>query len=161
MKKHDEGYVLSLVLVVILVLCLVASAILAGALSNIKAQYGQIERMQDKYDAQGKLEILVSQLETEAIWVGKEYKEESIAQVIDDLCSAQTDIQRYSTTEESDPEKAVFAQLNHTYTFTVTAQAGDTQVSARLELTLTVSDSTISSCKAKYVAYKTGEVVTS
>ena len=38
MKKHDEGYALVLVLVVMLVLCLVATSVLTIALNNLKKQ---------------------------------------------------------------------------------------------------------------------------
>ncbi len=62
MKKHDEGYVLAYVTVVLLVFCLVATAILTGALKNLQAQQDAITRMQDKYAAQGMIEQVMAQL---------------------------------------------------------------------------------------------------
>ena len=62
MKKHDEGYALVLVLVVILVLGIVASSLLSFALSNLKNQRASIDRMADKYEAAGEIEKLVAVL---------------------------------------------------------------------------------------------------
>ncbi len=63
MKKHDECYVLPFVLVVTVVLCIVAVAILSSALDNLTAQQDSIDRMQDKYAAQGEIEKVVAQLQ--------------------------------------------------------------------------------------------------
>lgn len=55
-KKHDEGYALVFVLVVMTVLGIIAVSLMTGALSNIKRQTATVERMQEKYTAQGELE---------------------------------------------------------------------------------------------------------
>lgn len=60
MKKQNEGYVLPFVLVVTVVLCLVAVAVLSSALDNFTAQQDSIARMQDKYAAQGEIEKIVA-----------------------------------------------------------------------------------------------------
>ena len=65
MKKHDEGYALVFVLVVVAVLGVIATALLTGALKNLQAQNASIERMQDKYVAEGIIEIALAELETE------------------------------------------------------------------------------------------------
>lgn len=57
MKKHDEGYVLAFVLIVIVVLCLVAVSMMTVALQNIQAQTASVKQMQNKYTAMGDLEI--------------------------------------------------------------------------------------------------------
>ena len=46
MKKHDEGYVLAYVTVVLLIFCLVATAILTGALRNLQTQQEANDQMQ-------------------------------------------------------------------------------------------------------------------
>lgn len=62
MKKHDEGYVLVYVTVVLLVFCLVATTILTGAHNNLQNQQRTIARMQDQYAAEGMIEKVVAQL---------------------------------------------------------------------------------------------------
>ena len=63
-KQHDDGYVLAYVMVVITVLCLIAVSLLSISLKNIQSQTADIERMRDKYAAQGEIEKVVAQLET-------------------------------------------------------------------------------------------------
>ena len=65
MKKHDDGYVMVLVLVVILVLSIVSAALMSLGVTNTKSQRASIDRMQDKYSAQGEMEKLVAKLEQE------------------------------------------------------------------------------------------------
>ena len=63
MKKHDEGYALALVLVVLTVLCIVALSMMSVSLSNVTRQQATLQRMQEKYDAQGEIEKVVARLE--------------------------------------------------------------------------------------------------
>lgn len=53
MKQYNEGYVLPLVLVVLVVLCTVSLSVMAPAVSNLKVQEASIERMQDRYEVLG------------------------------------------------------------------------------------------------------------
>lgn len=62
MKKHDEGYTIPLVLVVMVIMILVASLVLANSLQTAQNQQEAILQMKDKYAAEGKIEILVAQL---------------------------------------------------------------------------------------------------
>lgn len=62
MKKHDEGYALVLVLVVLAVLSLVVASVLSVSLKNLQSQQSSIERMQDKYMAQGEIEKVVADI---------------------------------------------------------------------------------------------------
>lgn len=62
MKKHDEGYVLAMVMCVIAVLAVVASAMLGVGLRNVQTQQAAVVRMQEKYAAEGQLEILRAEL---------------------------------------------------------------------------------------------------
>ena len=61
MKKHDEGYVLAYVTVVLLIFCLVAALILTGALRNLNHQQDSIRQMQDQYVAEGMIEQVLAQ----------------------------------------------------------------------------------------------------
>ena len=68
MKKHNEGYTLVLVLVVMLVLTTVATAILTFSVSNLKNQQGMVDRMEAKYAAQGEIEKIVGQLDKSKVF---------------------------------------------------------------------------------------------
>lgn len=63
MRKHDEGYALVLVLVVLIVLALLATVILGSAQRNLDAQKTSIAYMECKYRAQGEIEKIVATLE--------------------------------------------------------------------------------------------------
>ncbi len=64
MKKHDEGYILVYVMVVLLVFCLVATMILAGAHRNLQNQQEANEKMKDQYVAAGMIEQVMAQWDT-------------------------------------------------------------------------------------------------
>ena len=49
MKKHNEGYVLPLVMVVLVILSAFALSVLAPAVSNLKAQQASIERTKQRF----------------------------------------------------------------------------------------------------------------
>lgn len=63
MKKHDEGYILAYVTVVLMIFCLVATVILTGALRNFQIQQNSIAQMKDQYAAEGMIEQVVAQLD--------------------------------------------------------------------------------------------------
>ena len=65
MKKHNEGYTLPLVLIVMVVLSLVALGVMSVSLHNLQAQQASIQRMESKYAAQGELEKAVANLSAE------------------------------------------------------------------------------------------------
>lgn len=60
MKKYNEGYVLPLVLVVLVVLCTVSLSVMAPAVSNLKVQEASIQRMQDRYAILGQAKSYVN-----------------------------------------------------------------------------------------------------
>ena len=62
-NKHNEGYTLPLVMVVLLVLAIVAVTIMTTSLKNMQRQQGFIETMKAQYAAQGEIEKIVAQLE--------------------------------------------------------------------------------------------------
>ena len=64
MKKHNEGYVMIMVLVALVVLSLLCSFVLTNAVRNLHLQKVAAQRMTDKYAAQGQIEKVVAQLET-------------------------------------------------------------------------------------------------
>ena len=62
MNKHDEGYVLAYVTVVLLLFCLIATMILTGAMKNLTNQQDAIARMEDQYAAAGMIEQVVANM---------------------------------------------------------------------------------------------------
>lgn len=63
MKKHDEGYALALVLVVLTVICIVALSMMSVSLRNVTRQQVNLKHMEEKYAAQGEIEKVVARLE--------------------------------------------------------------------------------------------------
>ena len=74
MKKHNEGYVLIYVTVVLILFSLIGSMILTSAMKNLNAQQAAITQMQDKYAAQGMIEQVIARvssnnlMETDNLW---------------------------------------------------------------------------------------------
>ena len=66
MKKHNEGYVLPLVMVVLVILSAFSLSVLAPAVSNLKAQQASTALMQDRYTAISLAEKKLSDLKSEA-----------------------------------------------------------------------------------------------
>lgn len=60
MKKHDEGYALPFVLVVMTVLIIIALGVMGYAQRNLEAQKNSIVRMQEKYVAAGPIEQIIA-----------------------------------------------------------------------------------------------------
>ena len=60
MRKHNEGYALPMVLVVMVVICIIAISVMSFSLRGLQKQADAIESMQAKYDAQGELEKLTA-----------------------------------------------------------------------------------------------------
>lgn len=63
MKKHNEGYVLAYVMVIIAVLMLVASSVMGVALKNLQRQRAEVETMQAKYAAEGAIERILAKVD--------------------------------------------------------------------------------------------------
>ena len=62
MKKHDEGYALVMVLIVMLVLCTVAGSVLAISTGNLQKQQESFKRMEERYEAAGLIEAAVARI---------------------------------------------------------------------------------------------------
>lgn len=60
MRKHDEGYALPFVLVVMTVLIIIALGVMGYAQRNLEAQKNSIVRMQEKYAAAGPIEQILA-----------------------------------------------------------------------------------------------------
>lgn len=62
LRKDQGGYALLYVLVVIILLCAVAMMICTVSMQNLTAQQKSVERMVDKYAAQGEVEKILAQI---------------------------------------------------------------------------------------------------
>ncbi len=71
MKKND-GYIMVYVLVVVLVVSMVAVAACTAAIRNFKAQSAAVSYSQDKYVAQGVVELFMAGLKDAAVEVAQE-----------------------------------------------------------------------------------------
>ena len=60
MKKHNEGYVLAYVTVILLLFCLIATMILTGAMKNMNNQQSAIQQMKDRYAAEGMIQQAIA-----------------------------------------------------------------------------------------------------
>lgn len=112
MLKRNEGYALTYVLVVLMVLAIIATAVMAPPLRNLQMQQASIERMQEKYIAQGMIEQVVAQLEKQT--------ERPSADIIEGI---------------KDSSGTTIETTNNTDTYTITAISDGTTVSAKIILT--------------------------
>lgn len=62
MKKHNEGYTLAMVLMVLLVLTAVSLAVLTAAGRNLTFQRDSLDRLNAQYQAQGQVERMLGEL---------------------------------------------------------------------------------------------------
>lgn len=146
MKKHNDGYALVLVLVVMVVLCLVALALMSNSLRNLQSQQKSIERMEDKYAAEGAVEIVVAELN------GLDCKVEELEGLLHGICSKASngDID-VSASGCNAPE---VDEGNFTYKFTLSVQSNLVLVTCDLELAGTVDASEkIVSPHTSYVSF--------
>lgn len=121
MIKRNDGYALSYVLVVLLVLFTIAMGVTSISLFNLKNQKVTASRMQDKYAAQGMIEQVVAQLEN--------------AESEDDVTAI---IALYAPTEENQPIKCEAQEItvgsNEVDGYHITATSGSTTITAEFTL---------------------------
>ena len=129
MKKHDEGYTLVLVMVVLIVLCLLVSYALTFSLHNLKTQQTAALRVQDQYAAAGEIEAALGQLQA----LIEKYPETVILEVTQDSDAGTCTL----TTKEASPYTVTFpgtADLKNGKLF-LTAQSGTARIDCTLQLT--------------------------
>lgn len=67
MKKREDGYILLYVLIVIVLLCLVATSICTIALRNFQAQQASVARTRQLYTAEGQVERFVAAVRAKSV----------------------------------------------------------------------------------------------
>lgn len=177
MKKHNEGYALPFVLVVMTVLCLAAASLLTMAENNLKIQQKSVARMQDKYEAAGAIEIVTAELANLTAAEGKD-EQAAIQNKITAICEGV-----YEDGAGSDPtpefpepaspaaetddeaEGAVDAEKDFEYSFKVTSRYDSVSIACELKLTGKIKATgtvglntsyTISSPEVTYISYEVG-----
>ena len=157
MKKHDEGYVLAFVMVVIVVLCLVAVSLMSISLNNMEAQSASVQRMQDKYAAMGTVEQVVAILNTTAgTATGKGDADEAIASIL----SGQSGVSVRVTSKPG----AGDAFSGFEADVTISAQSNDIQIVCGLSWNGTLSKENgiyaVTTTECKYTSYQISAVGT-
>lgn len=129
LKKDTSGYALLYVLVIVMVLTAISMMICIVALRNLQSQETAVERMADKYAAQGEIERIKAQKSTDlSIDLGTNGSEEDAKKAyVNAMCSA---------------EPSVYSLIDgHPKQLMITVSDGNTKIIAVLE----VEDVTIQS----------------
>ena len=155
MRKRDEGYALAFVLVVVVVICLVAVSMMTVSLRNLEAQTASVERMKDKYEAQGIVEQIVSSIDSEfkcAKLAAEHPVESSLEDHFSELNSAVKDVEvnvANATEGNSFTAKLVISALSND---------GSVQVNAVIAIVANVTDGTneyiVSNPNVTYISHE-------
>lgn len=131
LKKDTGGYALLYVLVIVMVLAAISMMICTVALRNLQSQETAVERMADKYAAQGEIERIKAKNSTDlSIDLGTNGSEE-------DAKKAYVNAMRFA-------EPSVYSLIDgHPKQLMITVSDGNTKIIAVLE----VEDVTIQSCE--------------
>lgn len=135
MRKYNEGYVLAMVMAVIAVLALVASAMLSIGLRNVQTQQAAIDRLQKRYDAEGAIEKVVAQFGTVKT-DGETTKIAAENEFSTKLDGFYKSYRSDDGVEITQPQKAAAG----TYTFKISAKNNTITVDAQVELTCKVEE---------------------
>lgn len=156
MRKHNEGYTLAMVMVVIVVLCLVTVSVLTASMQNLKAQRTSLDRLNAKYQAQGQVETLIGRLEQgydcETV-VANEI--EAARSWLDECGITVPDGTDISVADHVLTHKAAvtFEEKVGEYTYTVDAVI---TITATIEMKSLGSGYTVSDVTVKYTSYEIG-----
>lgn len=155
MKKHDEGYVLAFVLVVMVVLCLVALSIMSISLRNLQNQQASIQRMEDKYAAQGAIEKVVAEL-SELTFEANGNIENTLKNKIENHCTLAKDESGNTliTLAKDESGKSFTTQC------TFVATHGTSQITCGLKLSGKIESDTATVNEVTYLSYEISTVET-
>lgn len=159
-KKHDEGYALVFVLVVMVVLSLIAISLMTAALKNLQNQKATVAQMEAKYEAQGEVEREVAQIEALiAAYASNDAKKEHNEYVYSTQNELESLLSQYTLAWATDESRSCTLKL----TASSESENGQTvQVAATIELVDVVGEETkdgstfhvvVKPTAVKYVAY--------
>lgn len=156
-NRNDGGYSLALVLVVMAVIAVIATTLATVVLRNMDSQAQYTQRMQDQYEAQGKLEKVLAELtktqivELEGTLSGENHREAAIHKAIDTIRKT-VDDENITLKADDSPltfwhfdsnnveveygqfENTPKTQITFTYDFMLTADVNDVAVTYDLQL---------------------------
>lgn len=156
MKKHNEGYVLAFVLIVVAVLALISTAVSTVAVRNMESQQAAVKRMQDKYEAEGVIEKIVAELSNIEVFEATDVKTE-FDEKLTEICG------RYPTTETGKLTKSVQPEWDGssvlTCTLTIESANDSSLIKTDIKLESEVSrindKYTVEKPVLTYISYKT------
>lgn len=126
LRKEKGGYALLYVLVIVMVLVAISMMICTVALRNLQSQQAAVERMADKYAAQGEIEKIKAKIEAFS-------DTENITVFVDALDAFESEISALSDTA------TIVAECKNTREATITISSGEnTKVSATLEMEFSI-----------------------
>lgn len=129
MRKSNDGYVLPFVLVVMIVLCIISTSLMTGALMNLRIQQRFTDQMVDKYEAQGEIEKAVAELTRTVI---------ELDTLTTDAISAAFDngVDFIGVTQEGSPKDGdIDAKNPFDITISLSASSTDTTINCHIVLT--------------------------
>lgn len=93
-NRNDGGYSLAMVLVIISVLAMIATALMTATINNMASQQNEAEKMQKQYEAQGKLEMVLSELSENQIveLTVNSTQQNALQKVIENACGDKANI---------------------------------------------------------------------
>ena len=156
-NRNDGGYSLALVLVVMIVLATIATTLATVVTSNINSQAQYTQKMQDQYEAQGKLEQVLAELSQNQVveladsLSSTDYRKTAIQKAIEKLCGTGSEAKASVSAEGvntikywktyTSTEKVEYAlgdgqpvSIIFTYDFQVSANCNETTVTYDLEM---------------------------
>ena len=143
-KRNEEGYVLAYVMVIILVVCSIAVALMSYSLNTIKTQENMVQRMKAKYEAMGEIERVVAELE----YALSKYNPQNTGDGNEDSALAYCSeiLKRYSLIDdiESDSTNYTLTESDdQSYTYErsleITSSSGTVAVVATIDVLINVS----------------------
>lgn len=159
MKKHNEGYVLAFVLIVVAVLALISTAVSTVAVRNMETQQAAVKRMQLKYEAEGAVEIVLSQL-ADVTFNAVDGEEKALDDKITELCNpVRTD--NDLVVVQTNISETTFNKDNDGFVYQLTLEvqkASETMLTYQVEIKGTIEDTKINVQTYTYMSFEEGAV---
>lgn len=156
-NRNDGGYSLALVLVVMAVIAVIATSLATVVLRNMDNQAQYTQKIQDQYEAQGKLEQVLAELsQNQVIELSNsisttDYRKTAIQKAIERLCGTGSEAKASVSVEDANTVKywKVYTSTNKeaytdgaaqpvsvifTYDFQITASCNETTVTYNIEM---------------------------
>lgn len=150
MKKHDEGYVLAYVMVVVAVMAAISASVSAIAVRNIQTQQNAVQRMQDKYEAEGEIEKIVAELNS--VSISETDNKTSVNDAKTAFDEKLTEVcNRYNSETAKLPQSVVTSLNGSKLTCTFNVESVNDSITVKTEITL---ESEIKQEKDVYVVEK-------